>query len=92
MQTSDAYVLGRRIKYLDPLAICEAKHSGPNTWKEDHDLFKNCKMPAQIAKERKFHLKEAMKMVAAYIAKIMKKWEDDADVIFVPYNTRYFYF
>jgi len=51
MQTSDAYVLGRRIKYLDPLAICEAKHSGPNTWKEDHDLFKNCKTPAQIAKE-----------------------------------------
>ena len=81
MQTSDAYVLGRRIKYLDPLAICEAKHSGPNTWKEDHDLFKNCKTHAQIAKERKFHLKEAMKMVVAYIAKMMKKWEDDADVI-----------
>ena len=73
MQTSDAYILGRRIKYLDPLAICEAKHNGPNTWKEDHDLFKNCKMPAQIAKERKFHLKEAMKMVAAYIVKMMKK-------------------
>ena len=92
MQTSDAYVLGRRIKYLDPLAICEAKHNGPNTWKEDHDLFKNCKTPAQIEKERKFHLKEAMKMVAAYIAKMMKKWEDDADVIFAPYNIRYFYF
>ena len=41
MQTSDAYVLGRRIKYLDPLAICEAKHNGPNMWKED--LFKNYK-------------------------------------------------
>ncbi|KAG2598066.1 hypothetical protein PVAP13_5KG350714 [Panicum virgatum] len=41
MQTSDAYILGRRIKYLDPLAICEAKHHGPNMWKEDHDLFKN---------------------------------------------------
>jgi len=50
-ETSDAYILGRRIKYLDPLAICEAKHHGPNTWKEDHDLFKNCKTPAQIAKE-----------------------------------------
>ena len=78
-------------RYLDPLAICEAKHHGPNTWKNDHDLFKNCKTPAQIAKERKFHLKEAMKM-AAYIAKMMKKQEDDADVIFAPYNIRYFYF
>ena len=92
MQTSDAYILGRRIKYLDPLAICEAKHHGPNMWKEDHDLFKNCKMPALIEKERKNHLKEAMKMVAAYIAKMMKNWEDDADVIFAPYNIRYFYF
>ena len=73
MPTSDAFVLGRRIKYLDPLAICEAKHNGPNTRKEDHDLFQNCKMHAQIAKEQKFHLKEAMKMVAAYIAKMMKK-------------------
>ena len=53
MQTSDAYILGRRIKYLDPLAICEAKHHGPNTWKEDHGLFKNCETSAQIAKERK---------------------------------------
>ena len=51
MQTSDAYILGRRFKYLDPLAICEAKHHGPNTWKDDHDLFKNYKTPAQIAKE-----------------------------------------
>jgi len=33
-----------------------------------------------------------MKMVAAYIAKMMKKWEDDDDVIFAPYNIRYFYF
>ena len=92
MQTSDAYILGRRIKYLDPLAICEANHHGPNMWKEDYDLFKNCKTPAQIEKEWKFHLKEAMKMVVAYIAKMMKKWEDDADVIFAPYNIRYFYF
>ena len=49
-------------------------------------------MPAQIAKERKTQLKEAMKMVAAYIAKMMKKWEDDADCIFVPYNVRYIHF
>jgi len=53
MQTSDAYVLGRRIKYLDPLAICESRHNRPNTWKKDHDAFKNCETSAQIAKERK---------------------------------------
>ena len=91
MQTSDAYVLGRRIRYLDPLAICESKHNRPNTWKEDHDVFKKCQMPAHIAEERKTQLKEAMKM-AAYIAKMMKKWEDDADCIFAPYNVRYIHF
>ena len=92
MQTSDAYILGRRIKYLDPLAICEAKHNGPNTWKENHDIFKNCQTPAEIAKEQKIQLKVAMKMVAAYIAKMMKKWEDDTDCIFTPNNIRYFNF
>ena len=89
MQTSDAYVLGRRFKYLDPLAIFEARYNGPNTWKKDHDAFKNCETPGQIAKEQKEQLKEAMKTVAAYIAKLMKEWEDEADCIFAPYNIRY---
>jgi len=31
-----------------------------------------------------------MKTVAAYIAKMMKEWEDEADCIFAPYNVRYF--
>jgi len=31
-----------------------------------------------------------MKTVAAYIAKMMKEWEDEADCIFESYNVRYF--
>ena len=52
-QTSDAYVVGKRDKYLDPLAICEASHNGPNTWKNNHDAFKECQSPKEIAEERK---------------------------------------
>ena len=58
--------------------------------KKDHDAFKNCETLGQIAKEQKEQLKEAMKTVAAYIAKMMKEWEDEADCIFAPYNVRYF--
>ena len=87
MQGSNAYVVRKRYKY--PLAICEASHSEPNMWKKDHDTFKKCKMAKEIAEERKRQIKEVMKTVAAYIAKMMKEWEDVADCIFAPYNFKY---
>ena len=89
MQTSDFYVTGKRSRYLDPLAICEAKHNGPHRWKNNHVVFKNCETPKEIAKEQNNQVKESMKTVAAYIAKMMKQWEDEADCIFAPYNIRY---
>ena len=57
--------------------------------KKDHDTFKKCKMAKEIAEERKRQIKEVMKTVAAYIAKMMKEWEDVADCIFAAYNFRY---
>ena len=47
-----------------------------------HDVLKKCEPPKEIAQERKKQLKEAMKMVAAHIAKMMKAWEDVANSIF----------
>ena len=43
----------------------------------------------EIVEERKYHHREAMKRVAAYIAKMMPKWEDVAGCIFASYNIRY---
>ena len=51
MQTSDVYVVGERTKYLDPLAICEARHKVPNMWENDYDVFKHCETPKEIARE-----------------------------------------
>ena len=89
MQTSDAFIIGERIKFLDPLAICEARHNGPNMWEKNHDVFKHCETAKEIAQERKEQLKESMKMVVAYIVKMMRERQDVADCIFVSYYVRY---
>ena len=39
-------------------------------------------MAKEIAEERKRQIKEVMKTVAAYIAKMMQEWQDVADCIF----------
>ena len=49
MQTSYAYVTFKR--YVDPLAIFEARHNGPNKWKDDNDAFKKYQTPNEIVKE-----------------------------------------
>ena len=43
MQTNDAEVVNSKIRYLDPLAICEARHAGPSTCKDDDNMLKQCK-------------------------------------------------
>ena len=43
MQTNDAEVVNSKIWYLDPLAICEARHAGPSWWKDDDDVLKEYK-------------------------------------------------
>jgi len=51
MQTCDAFIVGERIKYADPLAICEARHTVPNMWENNYDVFKHCETPKEIARE-----------------------------------------
>ena len=51
MQTCDAFIVGERIKYADPLAICEARHKVPNMWENNYDVFKHCETPKEIARE-----------------------------------------
>ena len=51
MQTSYAYVTCKRSRYVDPLAIFEARHNGPNKWKDDNDASKKYQTPNEIVKE-----------------------------------------
>ena len=39
MQTMDAIILNLKVRYLDPVAICESLHAGPKWMKDDDD---NC--------------------------------------------------
>jgi len=41
MQTFDSIVLNKKIRYLDPVAICEAKHTSPKWMKDDDDYLKS---------------------------------------------------
>ena len=47
MQTNDAIIL-KKDRYLDPAAICEARHTGPEWMKDDDDYLK----PFQTKKEK----------------------------------------
>jgi hypothetical protein len=39
-QTMDAIILQKKVRYLDPVAICEARHAGPKWMKDDDDFLK----------------------------------------------------
>ena len=67
------HVLDTRQRYLDPIAICKARHNRPSTWEDDNDAFKDCQMPKEIVEERiKLH-KEAMMRVVSYISKMIRE-------------------
>jgi hypothetical protein len=38
----DAIILKKKVRYLDPVAICEARHAGPKWMKDDDDYLKPC--------------------------------------------------
>ena len=87
MQTNDAIILKKNIWYLDPLAICEARHVGPKWMKDNDDYLK----PFETKKEKdeprnKFH-KDTMKRVASYIALMMETWVD-MGCIFAQYHVQ----
>ena len=81
----DAIICNFKVRYLDPVAICESLHAGPK-WMKDYDDYRK---PFETKKEKdeprnKFH-KDTMKRVASYIALMIETWVD-MDCIFVPYH------
>ena len=67
MQTNDAIILKKNIWYLDPLAICEARHVGPKWMKDNDDYLKPFETKKEKQKERKRYHQETFTNVAAYI-------------------------
>ena len=85
MQTMDAIICNFKVRYLDPVAICESLHAGPKWMKDDDDYLKPFKTKkAKDAEHKKFD-ELTMKRVAAYIAFMMEQWVD-MDIIFAPYH------
>ena len=50
MMQRQADKAGRKVAFLDPLAIAEKRHKGPMFWDDDHDEFKNCKSRKKLMK------------------------------------------
>ena len=87
MQTMDAIICNFKVRYLDPVAICESLHAGPKWMKDDDDYLKPFETKkAKDAECKRFH-ELTMKRVAAYIALMMETWVD-MDMIFAPYNVQ----
>jgi hypothetical protein len=42
MQTYDAIITAERIRYLDPIAICEGSHARPSKWADDNEALEKC--------------------------------------------------
>jgi hypothetical protein len=51
MQTMDAIILKKNVRYLDPVAICEGRHAGPKWMKDDDDYLKPCATKKEKQKE-----------------------------------------
>jgi len=85
MQTYDGIILNKKVRYLDPAAICEAKHASPKWMMDDDDHLKSFETKKAKQKERKRFDQETFTNVAAYISLMMSRSED-MDVIFAPYH------
>ena len=83
MQTYDAIIIKKKVRYLDPAAICEAAHALPKWMPDTDDYLKSFPTKIEKQKERKKFHEKAMKKVATYILLMMARWED-MDVIFAP--------
>jgi hypothetical protein len=71
METIDAIISKKKVRYLNLTAICEARHAGPKWMKDDDDYLKPFATKKEKQKERhKFH-QEIVKRVAAYISHMM---------------------
>ena len=85
MQTYDAIIIKKKVRYLDPAAICEAAHASPKWMPDTDDYLKSIPTKIEKQKERKKFHDETITNVAAYISLMMMRWED-MDVIYAPYH------
>jgi len=63
MQTFDSIVLNKKIRYLDPAAICEAKHTSPKWMKDDDDYLKSFETKRQNKRNKKDFIKRPSQML-----------------------------
>ena len=63
MQTFDSIVLNKKIRYLDPAAICEAKHASPKWMKDDDDHLKSFETKRQNKRNKKDFIKRPSQML-----------------------------
>ena len=68
MQAFDGIILKKKVRYLDPAAIWEAKHVSPKWMKDDDDHLKSFKTKKAKQKERKRFHQVTFTNVAAYIS------------------------
>ena len=68
MMQRQADKAGRKVAFLDPLAIAEKRHKGPKFWNDDHDEFKNYKSRKEINEVRKHEHRQIISIVATYIS------------------------
>ena len=85
MMQRQADKIGRKVAFLDPLAIAEKRHYGPMLWKDDYDDFKNCQSRKEIYEVRKKEHRKILAIVATYISNQFQQCQDK-DVIWAPYN------
>ena len=75
MQTYDAIILKKKVRYLDIAAICEAAHALPKWMPDTGDYLKLSTKKEKQKARKKFH-EETITNVAAYISLMMTRWED----------------
>ena len=63
MQTFDSIVLNKKIRYLDPAAICEGKHALLKLMKDDDDHLKSFETKKAKQKDEKDFIKRPSQML-----------------------------
>ena len=81
----DVILINAKVRYLDPVAICESRLTGPKWMKQDDDHLKPFETKEAKDKERERFHEETMKRVAAYISLMINRWMDS---IYAPYHVQ----
>ena len=83
----DAIICNFKVRYVDPVVICESLHAGPKWMKDDDEHLKQFETKEAKDEERRGFHELTMKRVAAYIALMMEQWQD-MDSIYASYHVQ----